>query len=374
MSMNNLVIINNECFRDTDIPLALLLAKKYTVDYYIILDSNSKINKADIIKSLAENKNVSVHVVNGQYRRREIGYCLLMRKVFKQIKQTNPVCLLTAIKDDIFCNIYLSTFFRGKLLYMSHDVERHPVSGFSMSDYVGRCLDSLMMRSTHRFLLFSYEQYALFKKLYPHKEANYILKPIHNFGESTLEKPQIEEVCNFLFLGGIAYHKGLDILIDAFEKVLAETNKKITLSVYGRGYNDEWRTHIKTKEAYNLHIGFFDDADVPDIFKTHHFLVLPYRQVTQSGPFSIALGYGLPVVASNIGIFGNSITDGENGILFEKENVDDLAQCIKQCAVMNTVEYNKMSEAVLQLRYKMYDDAMALAKVEGLISSAPVSQ
>ena len=361
------MIVNNECFRDTDIPLALMLSKKYIVDYYIILDKNSKISKAEISQSLEKSKTIFVHFVNGQFRRRELGYCLLMRNTFKSIKEKKPLRLLTAVKDDFFCNIYLALFFRGKVLYMLHDVQRHPKNGFSMSYFIGNCLDSLTIRTTHRFLMFSYEQYALFQKLYPKKKANYILKPIHNFGTSYLSRPRIEERCNFLFLGGIAYHKGLDILIDAFEKVLTATNKQISLSVSGRGYTEEWRSHIKTKEAYNLHIGFFDDAEVPDIFQRHHFLVLPYRQVTQSGPFSIALGYGLPVIASNIGIFNNSITDGENGFLFDNENIKQLAKCLLMCTRMSTEDYCMMSEAVLQLKNRMYNGDAALSKVEELI-------
>lgn len=85
--MNNVAIINNECFRDTDIPLAKLLAERYIVDYYIILDSDTKISKDEIVVYVGDTANVNVHFINGKYRRRDFRYFLLMVDVFKEIKK-----------------------------------------------------------------------------------------------------------------------------------------------------------------------------------------------------------------------------------------------------------------------------------------------
>ena len=364
----HIVIINNECFRDTDIPLVKLLAAQFIIDYYVILDANTKITKNGITSFFDSYKDVNVFFVNGKYRRREFRYLLLMMGIFWRIFRNNPICLLTGIKDDVYSNICLALLFKKKILYMLHDVQRHPIKRFTFSDLLGKMLDRLMLCSCRKFLLFSYEQYALFKDLYPLKKANFIPKPLQNYGGSKLQKTNIEEECNFLFLGRIDFYKGLDILIDAFERLPNNSQKKVTLSIYGTENSDNWRKRIKKKkEAYNLQIRFFDDSEIADIFKIHHFLVLPYRQVTQSGPFSIALNYGLPVIASDIGIFNHLITNEVNGFLFGKESVDGLTKCMEKCLLMNLKDYNLMSQNVEKLKESIYDDNVAFSRLTELI-------
>lgn len=365
--MNNVAIINNECFRDTDIPLAKLLAERYIVDYYIILDSDTKISKDEIVVYIGDTANVNVHFINGKYRRRDFRYFLLMVDVFKEIKKNAPKCILTGIKDDVFCNICMPLLFKKNLLYLLHDAQRHPRKGRSLVNTIGIALDKLIMKSCHRFLLFSDEQYSLFQELSPNKRASYIPKPIHDYGVSKVDKPNIEEECNFLFLGRIDYYKGLDVLIDAFENVRNGGQRKMKLSIYGTETDDKWRKHIKKMDNYNLQIRFFDDSEIPDIFRAHHFLILPYRQVTQSGPFSIALSYGLPVVASNIGIFSHLIFDGENGFLFKKECVDELTQCLEKCLQLPQTEYSMLSDNVTKLKEALYNEKQMLSRVIDLI-------
>lgn len=365
--MNNIAIINNECFRDTDIPLAKLLEKRYIIDYYIILDRNSKISKEEIISYIGYSENITVHFINGKYRRRDIRYFLLMSSVLKKINKKSPKCLLTGLKDDIFCNFLLPLLFKDKILYLLHDAQRHPSNGLSLVNKIGELLDKLMLASCKRFLLFSAEQYSLFHESYPSKRATYIPKPIHDYGESKIDKPNIEKECNFLFLGRIDYYKGLDILIEAIEALKVSGQRKMKLSIYGTSANDEWRKHIKNKNIYNLQIRFFDDSEIPDIFSTHHFLIQPYRQVTQSGPFSIALSYGLPVIASNIGIFSHLISNGNNGFLFEKESINELRQCLEQCLRLNMAEYSMLSKNVIKTKESLYNEKQMVSKVVDLI-------
>jgi glycosyltransferase involved in cell wall biosynthesis len=58
-------------------------------------------------------------------------------------------------------------------------------------------------------------------------------------------------------------------------------------------------------------------------------LVAPYKNATQSGMVSVALAYGVPIIATNVGSFSEYIKDGVNGFLVDVDDYLTLAEKIK---------------------------------------------
>ena len=93
-------------------------------------------------------------------------------------------------------------------------------------------------------------------------------------------------------------------------------NHKIHLSICGHGeFWNQCKQQIRTRQLYNLQIRFIDNQEIPDLMCSHHFLILPYRDVTNSGPMMIALNYNLPIIAPKIGCFNDVYTE-ENAVLY----------------------------------------------------------
>jgi D-inositol-3-phosphate glycosyltransferase len=141
-----------------------------------------------------------------------------------------------------------------------------------------------------------------------------------------------------LFFGQIAPYKGLDYLIDAFSEV-AKRNESYRLIIAGKvkqGQRDYWN-EIRRKIAINEiqhqiieRIEHIPDEEVELYFKAADVLIVPYVQIFQSGLPFLAYSFGLPVIATDVGLLREDIIDGSTGFVCRPEDSCDLARVIGQ--------------------------------------------
>jgi glycosyltransferase involved in cell wall biosynthesis len=147
------------------------------------------------------------------------------------------------------------------------------------------------------------------------------------------EKSELENI-SFGYIGGIAWHKGLHVLMNAFRKVKS-TN--VRLFIYGSIRDDqEYANGLvdRAKEDERIQfMGPFDMVNSSEIMNNVSVLVVPsvyydnFPLVTLMG-----LAYKTPVIGSNIGGIPEVIQDGKNGFLFEPGRSDELASLIERIA------------------------------------------
>jgi len=140
-----------------------------------------------------------------------------------------------------------------------------------------------------------------------------------------------------LFFGRITPYKGLEYLITAFRQVLAR-QKDYRLIVAGRPDRCEeyWRS-IRQGISEDARIGhillkaeFIPDDETEVYFKAADVLVLPYREIYQSGVLFLGHSFGLPVLAADVGSLKDEIVEGKTGFAFRPEDPVDLARAIEQ--------------------------------------------
>ena len=130
-----------------------------------------------------------------------------------------------------------------------------------------------------------------------------------------------------LFFGLIRDYKGLDILLEAFER---GENRDLRLLVAGEFYNDkeQYRPLFeRLGERVVLHDHFVADDDVKYYFSVADALVLPYRTATQSGVTQIAYNFSVPMVVTNVGGLPEIVADGRVGFVCEP-TVEGVAEAI----------------------------------------------
>ncbi len=133
-----------------------------------------------------------------------------------------------------------------------------------------------------------------------------------------------------LFFGQIKQVKGLDILIKAFG--YCEIND-CELIIAGKPWKDDFNKYdellekVGVKTNVNKIIRFIEDEERDLLFKAVDLLVLPYREIYQSGVLLMAMSYGLPVLCSDLPA-NKEVINQDNGILFRTEDEKDLAQKI----------------------------------------------
>jgi glycosyltransferase involved in cell wall biosynthesis len=76
------------------------------------------------------------------------------------------------------------------------------------------------------------------------------------------------------------------------------------------------------------------ESEVPALFRSADAVVLPYREIDQSGVLMTAIAFGKPVLATRVGGIPEIIQDGVHGYLVEAEDVAALAHaadCLLSC-------------------------------------------
>lgn len=140
-----------------------------------------------------------------------------------------------------------------------------------------------------------------------------------------------------LFFGRITPYKGLEYLIPAFRQILAR-HENCRLIIAGRVDRCEkyWNAlregigDLVDRERVIVRAEFIPDEETEIYFKAADVLVLPYRDIYQSGVLFLAHSFGLPVLAADVGSLKDDIVEGRNGSIFRPEDPTDLAKAIEE--------------------------------------------
>jgi len=135
-----------------------------------------------------------------------------------------------------------------------------------------------------------------------------------------------------LFFGVLKRYKGLDLLLDALE----DLGRPFVLDIHGistsEGLTAEIQQRLDThphRGSIHWHRGFVPEGDVPAMFARADALVLPYRAIDQSGVLFQAFRFGVPVIASRVGSFGDYVVPAV-GELCAPEDAIDLRRALKR--------------------------------------------
>jgi D-inositol-3-phosphate glycosyltransferase len=141
-----------------------------------------------------------------------------------------------------------------------------------------------------------------------------------------------------LFFGRIRPYKGIEYLLDAFRLLSTDEQANYRLIVAGEpkkgseDYLDEIQQSVDRNFKQGqviLRIQFIPDEEMETYLKGADVLVLPYKEIFQSGVLFLAYSFGLPVVATDVGSFREEIVEGSTGFLSKPGDPAELAKAIE---------------------------------------------
>lgn len=141
-----------------------------------------------------------------------------------------------------------------------------------------------------------------------------------------------------LFFGAIKPYKGLEYLVAAFQQI-ATTQRGYRLIIAGerKKGSEEYLSKIQqtiggdcSREQVIQKIDFIPDDETELYFKAADVAVLPYTEIFQSGILFLAYSFGLPVIATDVGSFGEDVIEGRTGFVCEPCDPGDLAAAIQK--------------------------------------------
>lgn len=158
---------------------------------------------------------------------------------------------------------------------------------------------------------------------------NGVNKPTIRKAKIIKEKYNLNKDDYILFLARIVPEKGLDDLIDAYNKI--KTDKKLVIAG-GSSHTNSYLEHVKEKVKGNDNIimtGFVQGEELDELYSNAYIYCLPSH--VEGMPISLleALSYGNNVLVSDI---EENVQVAENyGESFKTGNVEDLSQKIEKC-------------------------------------------
>ncbi|HOJ38170.1 MAG TPA: glycosyltransferase [Ignavibacteriales bacterium] len=192
----------------------------------------------------------------------------------------------------------------------------------------------------------------------------------------------------FLFFGFIRKYKGLHNVILAFNELL-KRRKDVSLLIVGESF---WHTLDKRKlstkikkiifnvlkkillrksddesnynplalvDELNLHdyVKIFNqyipNEDVHKYFQISNVNVLFYLTATPSGVESISYNFHMPIVATKVGHFPETIQEGYNGYLAEPNDIISMADAMEK-AITNPIDRNNVKATAEKMSWENY--------------------
>lgn len=352
--------ITADYFIDVDIPIVPALRAEYDIEWYVIEGHDGKINLS------AMHSDESIHFCKMPYRRRDPRCVLFYAQIAQQIQRFAPdIIYIDAIEMPYMYPVFDFYLSCRKMVHAAHNVVSYP--GWPNRRMMQAYLEYVFVQ--HRnFHIFSQHTRAVFEQKYQGRNILCTPLSLKDFGKPSPAVHLDREKVRLLFFGNVKQNKRLDVLLEAYARLPLEVRERSHLSVLGLCENEQ--PYIGRIKELGNSVTFnprrIPDEEVADIFASHHYLMLPYENVAQSGPHMIAYNYGVPVIATDIEGFTEHITDGSDGYLFPVNNIDKLSQVLIRVITQPQDDYDVMrnnllkrvadkyaTEAILQ-EYKRY--------------------
>ena len=141
-------------------------------------------------------------------------------------------------------------------------------------------------------------------------------------------------------IGYSGHLKGVEDAIKAIAQ-MKEKNSRIKLLIAGKCDERYYKILMEqvellgVSEQVSIQRGFLSTRDLIHAYRKSKACLLPYKRIDQSGVLMTSLGLSVPIVAYDIGGFGDVIKNGWNGYLVEQDNISSLVDGIEKCLQNN---------------------------------------
>ena len=205
--------------------------------------------------------------------------------------------------------------------------------------------------------MFSRFQSSKFRKTYPNSNIHVIPLALKNYGQPSVSSASSKDhIVVFLSFGVITYNKYIELLIEAACNLYEKGVRGFKVKLYGScHFWNSYKSKIRYNEIFENSIRHIDNSEIPNLFAGAHYVVQPYRIVTQSGVTKIAYNYYTPIIVSRLDGFMDEFDESISGFSFESENVEDLERVMRY-VIEHHEDYDTLVDKMHSFVDSVYSD------------------
>ena len=153
--------------------------------------------------------------------------------------------------------------------------------------------------------------------------------------ESKLRNFGIDQGKTMVLWQGIIFpYKGVDLLLDAWQKVETQYDNAY-LVIAGTGSPEilkQIRDQVESLglNRVHLHFRFITTEELVALYRAAAIVVYPYRAITTSGALATGLALGKTIVASDLPVFRELLTNRQNALLVNPSLSAELATALTE--------------------------------------------
>ena len=328
----NLCWVTSDYMVDSDLKLDFIriINRSFSIHWIIVFPNRGqRYSEIEFYKIQSELEDIRIDFFYEKFRHRDprlLGdYCRLRTLI---LSDCPDVIYLNHSVGEPFTTPFYLQMPRDKTIIAAHQGTVHSGMKRKLITSVFRHLVYGHIKNVN---MFSASQKQLFENHYKRSTVFLNRMGLKEFGVPRISRDLRSDKVHFLSFGIINSAKNIELLIDAAESLYESGENRFRVSICGAC--EQWRFYenrIRHHELFETDIRRIPNESIPDLFTKAHFLVQPYRAVSQSGPLKIAYSYNTPVIVSDLPGFVDEVEDGISGFIFKSDNVDSLKHAMKR--------------------------------------------
>lgn len=216
---------------------------------------------------------------------------ILLFKICKDIRDNYKIIYFPVFHHWNPAIILIAKLFKAKTILTVHDAKPHPGERALAQSW----FQMLAIKWSHHIIVLS----EFVKSQLPSSVQNkaiVIPHPVLMKAQDVIIR-KLPSQPSLLFLGRIAYYKGIDLLLEAVKDFPKEKISKLTIAGLPMMDLDLPITQF----PIHLHQKWLSDEEIQELLYKHDILILPYREASQSGVVTLGIASAIPMIISKIG-------------------------------------------------------------------------
>jgi glycosyltransferase involved in cell wall biosynthesis len=307
----------------------------YCIEYAETLTDSCEVLLCAPVESLAGRAFIDpkIEVARFNWRRHRSPFnFVLIARLLARIRAWRPDIVHFLGENNVWLNLLPPLLGRTPVVTTVHDIEYHP--GDTESRRVPRLFIDRFIRQSDAIIVHGENlRSAALAKLptpadrvfvFPHPPLTYYAR----LAQRNKMAQTKDGLFRVLFFGRIYEYKGLKYLIEAAQLALPRL-PSLRVVVAGRGDDPaKVGVSISTTEAFDLRNRFIPDLELAQLLTDADVVALPYIEASQSGVLMVALAFGLPVIATDVGEIASVVRMTGAGLVVPPRDSGALADAL----------------------------------------------